>query len=135
MSTIYLTGCATVPMASADLDKAKKEFPAPSEGKSGLYVYRNSSLGSAYKLTVSVDGAAIGETAANTYIYKELPPGTHEISSESTFGNKKPSIDFQKGINYFFHQSVIFNSFGDTTLRQVTEDEGKKGVLETKLAQ
>ena len=136
LSLIYLTGCASVPMASADLDKTKKEFSAPSDGKSGLYIYRNSSFGAALKKTISVDNAVIGESAANTYFYKELTPGTHEISTESEFSDNKLTIDFQKGINYFVQQYIKFGAFvGGAGLKQVTEEEGKKGVLETKLAQ
>lgn len=136
MSSIYLTGCASVPMASGDLDKAKKEFSAPSENKSGLYIYRNSSFGAALKKTISIDGAIIGESAANTYFYKEVSPGTHEISTESEFSDNKITIDFQKGINYFVQQYIKFGAFvGGAGLKQVTEEDGKKGVLETKLAQ
>jgi hypothetical protein len=135
-STIFVTGCASVPMASADADKALKEFAPPSEGKSGLYIYRNSTFGAALKKTISVDGVILGESARYTYFYKELEPGTHEVSTESEFSDNKISIEFKKGINYFVQQYIKFGAFvGGAGLKEVTEEEGKKSVLECKLAQ
>lgn len=136
LASIYLTGCASVPMAPADTDKAKKEFTPPTEGKSGLYIYRNSSFGGALKKTISVDGEIIGESAPNTYFYKELIPGKHELSTESEFSDNKLLIDVQSGINYFVQQYIKFGAFvGGAGLKLVAEDEGRKGVLECKLAQ
>lgn len=83
-------------MDSADTDKAKKEFSPPAEGKSGLYIYRNSSFGAALKKTVSIDGEIIGESARNTYFYKEVEPGTHELSTESEFSDNKLTLEFKK---------------------------------------
>lgn len=101
LTSMYLTGCASVPMDSADTDKAKKEFSAPADGKSGLYIYRNSSFGAALKKTISIDGKVVGESAHNTYFYKEVEPGTHELSTESEFSDNKLSLEFKKGVNYF----------------------------------
>lgn len=123
-------------MESVDTDKAKKEFSPPSEGKSGLYIYRNSILGSALKKTISIDGTVIGESAPNTYFYKELVPGTHEIATESEFSDNKITIEFQKGLNYFVQQYIKLGAFvGGAGLKLASEEEGKKGVLESKLAQ
>jgi len=135
ISTLQFIGCASVPMASVDTDKSKKEFAVPAEGKSGLYIYRNSSFGAALKKTISIDGSIIGESAPNTYFYKELEPGTHEIATESEFSDNKISIEFKKGVNYFVQQYIKFGAFvGGAGLKAVTEEEGKKGVLECKLA-
>jgi hypothetical protein len=135
-STIFITGCASVPMASPDADKTLKEFASPTEGKSGLYIYRNSSFGAALKKTIRVDGVILGESARYTYFYKELEPGVHEVATESEFSDNKISIEFQKGINYFVQQYIKLGAFvGGANIKQVPEEEGKKGVLECKLAQ
>ncbi len=42
IASVFIAGCASVPMSSAEEDAAKKQFTAPSSGKSGLYIYRNS---------------------------------------------------------------------------------------------
>jgi hypothetical protein len=136
LTLIFMSACASVPMESAGLDKEKKQFAIPSEGKSGLYIYRNSSLGGALKKTVSIDGVVIGETASNTYFYKEVMPGTHEIATESEFSDNKIVVEFKKGVNYFIQQYIKIGIFvGGAGLKLVDEDEGKKGVLQTNLAQ
>lgn len=101
-----------------------------------MYIYRNSSFGGALKKTISIDGAIIGESAPNTYFYKELNPGVHEVATESEFSDNKISIDTQSGMNYFVQQYIKFGAFvGGAGLKSVSEEEGKKGVLECKLAQ
>lgn len=136
VASLYLSGCASVPMASGDLDKTRKEFSAPTEGKAGLYIYRNSSFGAALKKTITIDGTVIGESAPNTYFYKELDPGTHEIATESEFSDNKVAIEAQQGMHYFVQQYIKLGAFvGGAGLKQVSEEEGKKGVLECKLAQ
>lgn len=136
LASLHLAGCASVPMAPADTDKAKKEFTPPSEGKAGVYIYRNSSFGGALKKTVSIDGVPVGETAPNTYLYKELAPGKHELSTESEFSDNTLSLDVQPGSHYFVQQYIKLGVFaGGAGLRTVSEDEGKKGVMECKMAQ
>ncbi|MGX8882457.1 DUF2846 domain-containing protein [Methylovorus sp. SPW-M1] len=135
LASLHLGGCASVQMAPAETDKAKKEFAAPSEGKAGVYIYRNSSFGAALKKTVSIDGVPIGESAPNTYFYRELTPGSHELSTESEFSDNKLSLVVEKGNNYFVQQYIKLGAFvGGAGLKTVSEDEGKKGVLECKMA-
>jgi hypothetical protein len=68
LSASLITGCASVLMASSEADQAKKEFSAPSDGKSGLYIYRNSSLGAALKKQ-SVLMALLSESQLTTLIF------------------------------------------------------------------
>ena len=136
LASMHLAGCASVPMAPADTDKAKKEFTQPTEGKAGVYIYRNSSFGSALKKTVTIDGLQVGETAPNTYLYRELAPGKHELSTESEFSDNTLTLDVQPGTHYFVQQYIKLGVFvGGAGLRTVSEDEGKKGVMECKMAQ
>lgn len=55
LCTGLITGCASVPMASADRDAQLKRFSPPAGNNSGLYVYRNSFIGQALKKTVYLD--------------------------------------------------------------------------------
>ena len=85
---VLLSGCASVPMASKDLDKSAKAFTEPPHDRSGLYVYRDSFGGQALKKMVSIDGKAIGQTANKVYFYREIMPGAHTLSTESEFGRQ-----------------------------------------------
>lgn len=105
-------------------DNTKKEFALPANEKSGLYIFRNSRVGIALKKTVSIDGKVIGETKFRTYFYRELTAGTHELTTESTLGDNKLTINFVSGKNYYVEQDIKLS----TTLKLVNEDDGKKAV-------
>ncbi|MDP5130551.1 MAG: DUF2846 domain-containing protein, partial [Paraglaciecola sp.] len=76
------TGCATVPMEQGESSKLAKQFTPPSEGKSGLYVYRKGSLGGALKKDVWINGECIGETAPDIFFYEEVDADReHQIAT------------------------------------------------------
>ncbi len=131
----YLTGCASVPMASIEDDLAKKQFSAPPPHLAGLYIYRNSTFGGALKKNILIDGKIIGESAPMTYFYKELEPGTHQLSTESEFSDNALTLSMKGGKNYFVKQYIKMGVFvGGADLIPVDEVDGKNGVLECKLA-
>lgn len=135
VASVILTGCASVPMAPVEQDQAMKTFSAPASDKAGLYIFRDSSLGAALKKTVSIDNQVIGETAAKTYFYSEIEPGEHTLATESEFSDNLLVIKVQAGLNYFVRQYIKFGAFvGGANLELVSEEEGKKGVLASKLA-
>ena len=133
---MFLSGCAQVPLASAEADAARKRFDQPEEGKAGVYVYRTSGIGGALKKTVCVDETPLGKTAPNTYFYTEVKPGSHNISTESEFGYNSLDFTANAGVNYFFEQYIKMGVFvGGSNLRPVSEAKGKAEVLKCKLAQ
>jgi Protein of unknown function (DUF2846) len=133
--TVYLAGCATVPMAPTADDQLRKQFAAPLEGHAGLYMYRNSNFGSALTKVLYLDGQLVGATAPMTYFYREVSPGNHTLSTQSEFGNNDLIITTDPGKNYYVHQYIKMGVFvGGANLELVPEEDGKKGVLECKLA-
>jgi hypothetical protein len=62
-------------MAFKESDIAAKKFKEPTDGNTGIYIYRNEFMGAAIKMYVFVDNKFIGQTAVNTYHYVELAPG------------------------------------------------------------
>ncbi|MFT5453514.1 MAG: hypothetical protein ACI9N9_003026 [Enterobacterales bacterium] len=135
ISSAILTGCASVPMETLENDKFRKEFSSPSKELSGLYIYRNTNFGGALKKSIYIDGKLIGESAPMTYFYRDIQPGKHELSTESEFSENNLIIEVKAGLNYFINQYIKLGVFvGGAGLELVSEEEGKKGVLETKLA-
>ena len=131
----FLNGCASVPMATVENDTARKSFPSPSPGTAGLYIYRNTSLGGALKKDIFIDDVRVAETAPMTYFYFEVEDGIRKLSTESEFSPNDLIVDVEKGNNYFVRQSIRMGVFvGGADLELVSEEEGKKGVLECKLA-
>ena len=135
ITTVLLTGCASVPMGTPEQDAALKQFKAPPADKAGLYIYRNSFMGQALKKTVTLDGAVLGETANKIFFYKEIAPGKHNISTESEFSDNSLVLDAVAGKNYFVEQYIRMGAFvGGAALRLVDEEKAKPKVLETKYA-
>jgi|TARA_Y100001973_G_C5133656_1_gene299146 hypothetical protein len=135
-SASLLTGCASVNMAPAALDAELKTFAAPPADMSAVYIYRDSTIGAALKKDVRIDGRTIGETGYMTYFYQQLPPGEHILATESEFGDNSIVLDAKAGQNHFVQQYIRFGAFvAGAGLRVVPENEGKRGVQSTKLAQ
>ena len=133
--SVYLAGCATVPMAPTADDQLRKQFSAPSEGTAGLYIYRNSNFGGALTKQLSLDGQLIGATAPMTYFYREVSPGQHTLSTQSEFSDNDLIIKTDQGMYYFVRQYIKMGVFvGGANLELVPEEEGKKGVSECNLA-
>lgn len=135
ISLLLLQGCASVPMASEQADRARKVFSPPTEGAVGLYIYRNSVIGQSIKQSVYLNGKEIGQTANKVYIYVEVAPGQHVLSTESEFGNNDLKISTLSGRLYFIEQVMKMGLFsGSSTLLQVGESEGQRAVRQCALA-
>src|SRR5687768_4509324 len=133
---LLASGCASVPMAPASQDAALKTFVPPAEGKAGVYIYRNSLVGQALKKDVYFDGKRLGESANKTFFYQQVDPGQHTVSTESEFSDNALQLSVQAGINYFVRQYIKLGVFvGGANVELVSEEEGKKGVLNSRLAQ
>lgn len=129
-----LVGCASVPMGDPKQDAALKTFTITPD-KAGVFIYRNESIGGAVKMDVAIDGNPIGQTAANTYLYKEVSPGKHSITSTSENADSI-EIDATPGtLSYVWQEVKMGVLYARTKLHLVNDADGKKGVLETKLAE
>lgn len=136
MSTLLITGCTSVPMASKEASELAKQFNAPSDGKAGLYVYRSGSFGGALKKDVWVDGKCIGETAPNIFFYEEVEGNVdHKVSTESEFSPNDLIISTESGKNYFVSQYIKMGVFvGGAGVELVDEEKGKKTVSKLDMA-
>lgn len=129
-----LVGCASVQMGDPKQEAAVKTFAAPSD-KAGLYIYRNETMGAAVKMDVTLDGKNIGQTAAKTFLYKEITPGKHVVASVAE-NSDMVEVDAKPGKLYYIWQEVKMGIMSARTkLHLVDEAAGKAGVQETKLAE
>lgn len=131
-----VAGCASVPMEGVDSTVEAQKFNPPSEGSSGLYIYRSSSFGGALKKDIWIDEKCIGETAPNIFFYEEVEGDKeHKISTESEFSPNDLLISTKSGMLYFIRQYIKFGVFvGGAGLEIVDEEEGKKQVGGLKMA-
>jgi hypothetical protein len=125
---VFLSGCATVPMATLELDKKAKDFSTLPD-KGSVFIFNNSNLGTDAQL-ISVNGKTVGSIAALTYFRFNLIPGKYSINSFASYGNSTINLNVEAGTNYFVWLHItLFNA----KLEQVNETEGREGVLESKL--
>jgi len=132
-AVLGLAGCASVPMGDSTQDTALKNFSVPSD-RSAIYVYRNESMGASIKMDVLIDNAQVGQTAAKTFLYKEVTPGKHTVTSSS---ENTDTLDIETSpgkATYVWQEVKMGVLYARTKLHLVDAEEGKKGVLETKLA-
>ena len=133
-AAVWLAGCASVPMASITEDAAAKTFAVP-PGKSSIYVYRNETFGAGVPMTVALNGKVAGQTGAQTYFVFQVDPGAHEVSSISE-NTAVLRLTTEPGKPYFVWQEVKMGLWmARSQLQQVSDDVGRKGVAECKLAQ
>jgi Protein of unknown function (DUF2846) len=133
LSASLATGCASVNMADATQDAARKTFVAPT-GKAGIYIYRNETMGAAIKMPVSINGQMVGQTAANTYLYKEVEPGNVKIESLTEGKENKLEVDAKPGTLIYIWQEVKMGMWtAASKLHLVSPKVGQKGVNQTKL--
>lgn len=129
---VALTGCATVPMADDKQDAAAKSFTV-AQDKAALYIFRNEGMGAGVKMDVLIDGAPVGQTAAHTFIYKEVTPGKHSITSKSE-NTDTIEVDAKPGtLTYVWQEVKMGVLYARTKLSVVSDFQGKKGVQESKL--
>lgn len=133
--SLMLTGCASITMADPEKDATAKQFKAPENGNAGIYVYRNESFGLAVPMDVEIDSKTIGTTMAKTYLYKEVPPGKHIVTSKSE-NTHSIEVEAKPGALHYIWQEVKMGMmYARTKLHLVNEEQGKKGVIESKLAE
>jgi len=135
-ATLLISGCASVEMASKAESAKAKEFNSPSQGTAGVYIYRDSGLGTALKKDVWIDGKCIGESAPYVFFYTEVEGGkNHKVDTESVFSPNTLKLMFEAGKNYFIRQfikpGILVMGAG---LEQIPEEKGKIDIAKLEMA-
>lgn len=135
--SLFLTGCASVPVESTKLSDKAKEFNSPSKGKAGVYVYRaDTHFGAALKKSIWIDKECIGETAKGVFFYHEVEGDKeHTFSTESEFSPNDVIINTATGNLYFLEQYIRFGLFvGGAGLEQKEAAVAKEEMASLSLA-
>ncbi len=124
--------CASVNLAEPVEDSTAKSFNVTA-GKSNIYIFRNEDVILNTGVSIEVDGTPMGNTGAKTYILATVSPGQHIIiaSGENT---EQLELETVAGRNYFVWLEIRIGAVTNHGhLHVVNEQEGKKGVMESKL--
>lgn len=133
-AVVLASGCASVQMASTEMDNTAKTY-AVKPDKANIYVYRNEAMGAAIKMPVALNGRMVGDTAAKTFLLLEVAPGSHTLISK-TENDSVLNLNTVAGRNYFVWQEVKMGLMSArSALQLVDEPTGKAGVAECNLVQ
>jgi hypothetical protein len=128
----FISGCATIPMASLEDDGLAKRF-ATEPDRSVIYLYRNEYFGGAFSLEVTVDGQVAGKTTAYSFFKWDVPPGEHTIKSIAE-NESSLRLVTKPGKAYFVRQEVKMGMWtARSQLYEVSEQDGKQGIHQCKL--
>ena len=132
-AALLASGCASVPMGAPEQEKVLKTFAAK-PGKAGIYIYRNETLGAAVTMDVFLNDQLLGQTAAKTFLYVEVDPGTYKVLGKSE-NDSIMMVIAEPGHNYFIWQEVKMGLlYARNEMKLVDEKTGQEGVLECSLA-
>jgi hypothetical protein len=135
LASSLLASCAQVPLASEQQKNAASAFH-PRGGKAGIYIFRETGfVGSAIAYFVYVDGRLVGLCGNGTFLYTELEPGHHILSTDLT-QFLDTSIDISPDQTYFVRlKAYLALGVGSRPpLRLVSQEEGRRGVANCKQA-
>lgn len=128
LAGILFSGCATVTMEPKEVSDKAKLFNPPSEGNAGIYIFRDSIVGTTLVKSVWVNDKFIGRTAIKTFFYEEVQGGQeHKISTESEFSPNDLHLAVKEGKHYFIRQYIKPGLvIGGANLEIVEEKEGRE---------
>ncbi|WP_176062979.1 DUF2846 domain-containing protein [Anaeromyxobacter diazotrophicus] len=129
------SGCASVPMAPKERDDGAKTF-ATRSGMANLYIYRSSSLGTAVKFPVVLDGKMMGELPGKTFILAPVAPGPHTVYV-SAENSESVAVDAQPGTNHYVRVSPAIGWLSARVGVAIVSDEkeARNEVVECSLIQ
>ena len=135
-ATLVVSGCATVEMAPSNSSSQSKEFNAPSQGKAGIYIYRDSFMGKMLKKDIWINGKCLGESGPDVFFYTEVEGGrTHKIETESEFSPNAMTLTAEPGQKYFIRQYTKVGLLVEgANLERVSEARGKAAIAKLNMA-
>ena len=112
--------------------KAKSLSPVP--GKAIVYIIRPTAYGFLVKMKLYCDTVFLGSTMAERYVYTIVDPGKYNFISKSE--NKfNFELTVEPGKIYYLKQQVKMGMlYASTKLKLLSEEEGKRYLLKTKLS-
>lgn len=132
----FIAGCATVPMATETEDLEAKSFNADT-GKSNIYVFRDSIVGTAVTYEIILDGEIIGNLPIKTFHLLEVAPGKHIVAASFRDSSDLVELAIEPGQNYFIRASFsskVVGAYHAVKVEVVNETEAKEIILQLKLA-
>ena len=126
-----LSSCASVPIASTQLEQTAKKFNPP-PGSAAIYIFRSKQIvGSAVLFNIRIDDKLTGRIAPGTFIYCTVKPGKHLIISSGGIPDKVASLEFDtgKGALCFLQVGPGWNGI---KIEQINVNSGREKIFKLK---
>lgn len=95
-----LIGCATAPLADLNVSQKVKTLPAPSYGKSGIYIF-----GGSQPYDLWLNGKCLGTAGQNGFFYEEVDAGRrHIVSTDNMMIPDHLALTTEAGKFYYVDQ-------------------------------
>ena len=133
---LVFSGCASKEnLAPKEVSEKAKLFNSPKENKSGIYIYRDSIIGSALKKDLFIDDKFIAVSSPNMFFYEEVDGDKeHKFSTESEFSANHLIIKTEKNKLYFIRQYIKMGAFvGGANLEIIEDEVAKKAILDSEM--
>ena len=135
-TTLLLSACASVPMASRDADAAGKTFAPPPPGSATLYLYRESIFGAAYTVGLSVGQRSLGALAPDTWFRIDVEPGTYDVRCTTPEASASKSVQIAPGETRFVEAAIRMGFVEPRcAVFEVAPEKGRSAVTGGKRAQ
>lgn len=131
-----LAGCVGfVQYAPESMDMQKKSFALSNNEHASVYIFRDGFLGNQIHTDIFVDGKILGKIFGSTYLYIELPPGEHTITSH-LIGYASLKLNMKKGETYFIRDVISPGVYNATaSLVPIDREAGENAVRSCRLVE
>ena len=133
LAATLFSGCASVPMASAEADAAAKRFEAPA-GKATIYVYRNEIIGGAVALTVALDGRVVLVISNNSASGAMQRAARHAVSGMHLSGRTHPGAGENSRTTTLWELTASIPGGSTASTAAITESRSPAGSIVISIA-
>ena len=135
-AVILCASCASVPLATSDLDYAAKEF-TPHPEKATLYIVRPSSIVAvAQTVTPMLDQRPLGRLTSGTYFMVLVDPGSHQVAAIAAENVAAVDIEAEPAHLYFVGVQPARGAWAQRVAVELLDEEvGKDRVTSGKRVQ
>jgi hypothetical protein len=132
--TLALSGCTSSPDGASPPEAAPNKQSSVLKnfnvdpGSAGVFVYRLERRGGRQEVAVWVDGHPIGSTRGRSFLFAELLPGEHTVTSIDGGRVATLDIEVEAGQFYYIFQELKMDEYGQHQLQLVSDGEGRLGV-------
>ena len=133
-----LGGCASVTPADSAQNTLRKTFPEPSRSMAGIFIYRNELMDPGVVSSIILDGQEIGKTSRMSFLYKEVTPGKHTLSTIPASDDATSTLHInvrRDTLSYVWQEVKASIPLGRSQLHAVDAGAGQEGVAQSTLAE